>query len=173
MRNSGFTLVEMIAVLLILAVLSAALTAGLGTARNKAWRAQARETCRNVSGAWNLYLVDMHKFPFDKGGGQKLAASYANLESLVNPDKNRLKRTYLEMDEKEKEEGFRDHWIDPSTKERQLLHFSLDTDYDGQVVNPYPNIRDPAIDKVNATSIAWSDGDPKRAKRDDNPIVVW
>ena len=166
MRNSGFTLVEMIAVLLILAVLSAALTAGLGTARNKAWRTKAREICRNVSGAWNLYLVDMHKFPFDKGGGQKLAANYSNLERLVNPDKNRLKRTYLEMDEKEKDEGFNDHWGQP-------IHFSLDTDYDGQVVNPYPNIRDPAIDKVNASSIAWSDGDPRRAKRDDNPIVVW
>ncbi len=36
MRKSGFTLVEMIAVLLILAILSAALTAGLSTARNKA-----------------------------------------------------------------------------------------------------------------------------------------
>ena len=69
MRKSGFTLVEMIAVLLILAILSAALTAGLGTARNKAWRAKARETCRNVCEAWNLYLVDMHKFPkLDKNG---------------------------------------------------------------------------------------------------------
>ena len=156
----------MIAVLLILAVLSAALTAGLGTARNKAWRAKARETCRNVSGAWNLYLVDMHKFPFDKSGGQKLAASYANMERLVDPAKNRLKRTYLEMDEKEKDEGFNDRWGQP-------IRFSLDTDYDGQVVNPYPNIRDPAIPTVKAASIAWSKGDPKRAKRDDNPIVVW
>ena len=166
MRKSGFTLVEMIAVLLILAVLSAALTAGLGTARNKAWRAKARETCRNVSEAWNLYLVDMHKFPFDKSGGQKLAANKDNMERLVDPAKNRLKRTYLEMDDREKDEGFNDHWGQP-------IRFSLDTDYDGQVVNPYPNIRDPAIEKVKATSIAWSDGDPKRSNRDDNPIVVW
>lgn len=166
MRKSGFTLVEMIAVLLILAILSAALTAGLSTARAKAWRAKARETCRNVSEAWNMYLIDMHKFPFDTGGGQKLTATYVNMERLVNPDKNRLKRTYLEMDDKEKDEGFNDHWGQP-------IRFSLDTDYDGQVVNPYPNIRDPAIEKIKATSIAWSDGDPKRANRDDNPIVVW
>ncbi len=166
MRKSGFTLVEMISVLLIMALLAAALTAGLTSARNKAWRAKARESCRNISTAWNLYLIDMHKFPFDKGGGQKLAASYDNLERLADPEKNRLKRTYLEMDEKERDEGINDHWGQP-------IRFSLDTDYDGQVDNPYPNIREPAVEKVTAHSIAWSAGDPKRAKRDDNPIVVW
>ena len=166
MRKSGFTMVEMIAVLLILAVLSAALTAGLGTARNKAWRTKARETCRNVSEAWNMYRVDMHKFPYDKGGGQELEANENNMTWLVNPDKNRLKRTYLEIDDREKEEGLNDHWGQP-------IRFSLDTDYDGQVDNPYPDIRDPAIPKVKGTSIAWSKGDPKRANRDDNPIVVW
>jgi hypothetical protein len=149
-----------------MAVIAAALTAGLATARNKAWRAKARESCRNISTAWNLYLIDMHKFPFDKGGGQKLAASYDNLERLADPEKNRLKRTYLEMDEKERDEGINDHWGQP-------IRFSLDTDYDGQVDNPYPNIREPAVEKVTAHSIAWSAGDPKRAKRDDNPIVVW
>ena len=169
MRNSaksGFTLVEMISVLLIMAVLAAALTAGLATARNKAWRAKARETCRNICTAWNLYLGDMRKFPYGKSGGQKLEANNENLECLVNPTKNRLARTYLEMDDKEKDEGFNDHWGQP-------LKFSLDTDYDGQVDNPYPDIRDPSIEKVNASSIAWSDGDPKRKNRDDNPIVVW
>ena len=166
MRKSGFTLIEMIAVLLILAILSAALTAGLGAARNKAWRAKARETCRNISEAWNLYLVDMHKYPYDKNGGQELKANKDNMTWLVNPEKNRLNRTYLEMDDKEKDEGLNDHWGQP-------LLFSLDTDYDGLVANPYPNIRDPAIPTVKAASIAWSKGDPKRAKRDDNPIVVW
>ena len=166
MRKSGFTLVEMIAVLLIMAILSAALTAGLTTARNRAWRAKARETCRNVCEAWNLYLIDMHKFPYEKGGGQRLEAKKDNLKWLVDPAENRLKRTYLEMDGKEKDEGLKDHW-------RQPICFSLDTDYDGKVANPYPNVRDPAIKEVTASSIAWSVGDPKRAKRDDNPIVVW
>lgn len=165
MRKSGFTLIEMIAVLLILSILAAALTAGLGTARNKAWRAKARETCRNICEAWNMYLLDMRKFP-KLGDGQKLEANSKNMECLVDSSKNRLNRTYLEMDEKEKDEGFKDHWGQP-------ICFSLDTDYDGQVVNPYPKVREPPVAKVKATSIAWSDGDPKRAKRDDNPIVVW
>ncbi len=165
-RKSGFTLVEMISVLLIMAVLAAALTAGLATARNKAWRAKARESCRNIHMAWDLYLVDMRKFPFDKGGGQKQVANSENMKWLVDPAENRLKRTYLEMDDKEKDEGFNDHWGQP-------LKFSLDTDYDGQVDNPYPDIRDPAIATVKASSIVWSDGDPKRKNRDDNPIVVW
>lgn len=166
MRKSGFTMVEMIAVLLIMAVLAAALTAGLATARSKAWRTKARETCRNVCTAWNLYLIDMHKFPFSRGEGQELAANYTNMERLVDPGKNRLNRTYLEMDDKEKDEGLNDHWGQP-------IRFSLDTDYNGKVANPHPNIRDPPASEVTASSIAWSNGDPKRAKRDDNPIVVW
>lgn len=165
-RKSGFTLVEMISVLLIMAVLAAALTAGLATARNKAWRAKARETCRNIHMAWDLYLVDMHKFPFGKGDGQKKDANKENMKWLVDPGENRLKRTYLEMDDREESEGFKDHWGQP-------IKFSLDTDYDGLVDNPYPNIREPAVEKVKASSIAWSDGDPRRKNRDDNPVVVW
>ena len=166
MRKSGFTLIEMIAVLLILSILTAALTAGLGTARNKAWRAKARETCRNICEAWNMYLLDMRKFPKLDKNGQELEADSKNMECLVDPAKNRLNRTYLEMDEKEKEVGFKDHWDRP-------IFFSLDTDYDGQVVNPHPNVREPPVEKAKATSIAWSLGDPKRKNRDDNPIVVW
>ena len=29
------------------------------------------------------------------------------------------------------------------------------------------------FEKVRAASIAWSEGDPRRAGRRDNPIVVW
>ncbi len=165
-RKSGFTLAEMISVLLIMAILAAALTSGLANARRKAWRAKARETCRNISIAWNLYLVDMRKFPKLEKNGQELEANRENMECLVDPGKNRLKRTYLEMDDKEKDGGFKDHW-------GRSFFFSLDTDYDGVVANPYPKVREPPVDKVKASSIAWSHGDPKRENRDDNPIVVW
>lgn len=164
MRKSGFTLIEMIAVLLILAILAAALTAGLGNARNKAWRTQARETCRELCTAWNAYLLDCRKFPVKNA--KALDAKYENLKWISNPDENRFNRIYLELSEKERNDGLIDHW-------GRKIQFSLDTDYDGQVDNPYPNAFDPAVDKAKATSIAWSKGDPKREKRDDNPIVIW
>ena len=179
MRNSGFTLIEMVAVLLILAILAAALTAGLANARNKAWRTQARETCRELCTAWNSYLLDVRKFPKDiPKNGQKLEALKENIKWLVDPDENRFSRIYLELSDEELSDeemknGLRDHWIDPKTNKRQLIHFSLDTDYDGEVENPYPDAFDPPISKAKATSIAWSLGDPRRAKRDDNPIVIW
>ena len=167
MRKSGFTLIEMIAVLLILAILAAALTAGLANARNKAWRTQVRENCRSLCTAWNAYLLDCRKFPKDiPGGGKKLEAKFDNIKWIVDAEENRFSRIYLEISEEEKKNGLIDHW-------GQKLHFSLDTDYDGQVENPYPGALDPAVKNAKATSIAWSDGDPRRAKRDDNPIVIW
>ena len=166
MRNSGFTLIEMVAVLLILAILAAALTAGLASARNKAWRTQARETCRELCTAWNAYLLDVRKFPKDLGNANDLEAKYEKLKFIVDPDENRFQRIYMEISEKERDTGLLDHW-------GRLIRFSLDTDYDGEVDNPYPNAFEPPISKAKATSIAWSDGDPRREQRDDNPIVIW
>ena len=171
MRKSGFTLIEMIAVIVILAILAAALTAGLSTARNKAWRTQARETCRELCMAWNAYLLDVRKFPLKNASG--LEANYENLKWIVSPEwmnaedrKRHTGRIYLEISEQEKENGIKDHW-------GQTYRFSLDTDYDGEIDNPYPNAFEPSISKAKATVVAWSLGDPKRAKRDDNPIVIW
>ena len=174
MRKSGFTLIEMIAVLLILAMLAAALTAGLSNARNKAWRTQARETCRELCTAWNAYLLDCRKFPDNiRNNGKELDAEYENLKWIVSPEwmekeerKKHSGRIYLELSESEKNNGLIDHW-------GQTMKFSLDTDYDGQVDNPYPAVFEPPVSKAKATSIAWSNGDPRRANRDDNPIVIW
>ena len=166
MRNSGFTLIEMVAVLLILAILAAALTAGLANARNKAWRTQARETCRELCTAWTAYLLDVRKFPKDLGKASGLKADYDHLKWIADPDENRFKRIYIEMSAKERDTGFLDHW-------GGMIKFSLDADYDGEVENPYPNAFEPPISKAKATSIAWSEGDPRREKRDDNPIVIW
>lgn len=166
MRNSGFTLIEMVAVLLILAILAAALTAGLANARNKAWRTQARETCRELCTAWNAYLLDVRKFPKDLGRASGLKADYNNLKAIVDPDENRFNRIYIEISAKERDTGLVDHW-------GRLIKFSLDTDYDGEIENPYPNVFEPPISKAKATSIAWSEGDPQREQRDDNPIVIW
>ena len=180
MRKSGFTLVEMLTVLLILAVLAAAVTAGLSTAREKAWRTQARETCRNICEAWTIYLSDARKFPDDiPSRGQKLEAKYDNMKWIVNASENDFKRVYLEISDEEKDDGLRDHWTDPKTRKRQMLHFSLDTDYDGQVDNPY---QDPdaegsalAMAKIRTSAIAWSEGNPKtdNRKKPSNAVVAW
>lgn len=178
--KQGFTLIEMVAVLLILALLAAAVTGGLSKARARAWRTQIHATCRDLTQAWNAYLDDERKFPAELGDAKKVKAEYEKIKYLSPSEEEVRKknlRVYLELTDKEKEGkdeggGLRDHW-------GQLLLFSLDTDYDGLVENPYPEAfvdkgeSTRKFEKVRAASIAWSEGDPRRAGRRDNPIVVW
>lgn len=170
--KKGFTLIEMVAVLLIIALLAAAITGGLASARYRAWRTQARESCRQLSQAWGAYLLDERKFPEELGTAQKVRAEYDNIKYVAGEVGS--KRVYFELSEAEKESGggLRDHW-------KQLISFSLDTDYDGVVQNPHPEAfgnDDGGSDKyanIRSPAIAWSEGDPKKAKRKDNPIVAW
>ena len=170
--KKGFTLIEMVAVLLILALLSAAFVAGVDKAYRRAWRAQARETCRQLCQAWNAYLVDEHKFPEELGAATAVKAEYDNIKYLADAKFSRRGRVYLELTESEGADGLKDHW-------GQLLSFSLDADYDGVVKNPHPEAfadKDGDTDRfeqIRATSISWSEGDPNHRDRADNPIVIW
>ncbi len=163
-RNSGFTLVEMIAVLLILALVAAAVTGGLAKARERAWRLRARDTGRQLCEAWGMYLLDEHRFPSDFTNGQKVKADKNALKHLTGDSPSG--RTYFELSKKEQDDGLKDHW-------GNQLFFSLDADYDGVVDNPYPKAFDPELQKIKASAVAWSEGNPKHKHRDDNPIVVW
>lgn len=166
--RAAFTLIEMIVVLLIIAILMAATITGLSRARNNAWRMQARETCREISEAWNAYLLDMREFPSMSEGA---ATTHDNLKEIIG--EGETKTVYLELKKKEKESGddggLRDHWGD-------LYHFTLDTGYEGEVKNPYPEANSlPSGTKVKATSIVWSFGGlPEDDARYNNKrIVVW
>ena len=99
----GFTLVEMLVVLMIIAVLMAATLGGLKTARRMAWRTKARDMARQVVSAWNVYLIDLREFPPEDQfkdvvpGG--FAATAANLKALYTGA-----NVYLEMSEEELKE---------------------------------------------------------------------
>ncbi len=171
--EKGFTLIEMLAVMLILALLAAAVTGGLSSARSRAWRTQTREACRQLCQAWNAYLVDERRFPEALGASdQRLPAEYANIRNIADKEQNPSGRVYIELKDPEKQDGLRDHW-------GQLLWFSLDADYDGVIRNPHPEAFGSAgtganaFENIRATSLAWSKGDPRKANRKDNPIVIW
>lgn len=171
--KSGFTLIEMIAVLLIIAILAAATTAGLASARDKAWRTQARETCRELCEAWQMYLLDERSFP-DELKDEGLAAVPDNLKYLVVSETDvKGGKCYLELNAKEfhgswnKEdaawssvsgEGLKDHW-------GRNYMFTLDTDYDGKVTEPVENTT------IVAPVIAWSTG--KRPEAKQKWIISW
>ena len=165
--RAAFTLIEMIVVLLIIAILMAATITGLSRARNNAWRIQARETCRQICEAWNSYLLDEREFPSMPEGAE---TTYANLKAILGEsgETDESPTVYLELKESERtaDGGLQDHW-------GNFYKFTLDTDLDGEVKNPYPSANGLSSDIVKATSIAWSMGHPKYDKRDDRKIVTW
>lgn len=171
-RRSGFTLIEMVAVILILSVLSVILMTGLSRARGAAWRIQARESCRELCEAWNAYLLDERAFPekseFTTSGTDDIEATAKNIAYLIGEKDDVTSKVYIELTDEEKVHGggLRDHW-------NQYIHFTLDFDYAGEVKNPYPEANGLTSSKVRASVIAWSLGDPKHDKRADRKIVVW
>ena len=171
--RSGFTMIEMVAVILILTLLIAVLVPSLSRARLGAWRVQAREACRELCGAWGAYLLDVRSFeavPESFGSKDGTKATSDNLKEIAT-GKGESPKIYIELNDTEREAddetgGLRDHW-------GQLLLFSLDKDYDGKVDNPYPAANGLTDAKVKGSAIAWSLGHPKYDKRADRKIVIW
>lgn len=176
--NRGFTLIEMVAVVLILSLLMAAMVTGLSRARNAAWRVQARETCRELCEAWNAYLLEERAFPekkeFDLDGGNSIPATADNIRFLSGKS-DVTSKVYLELNEeeknKDKRDGLKDHW-------GNRIYFMLDFDYAGEIDNPHPAANGLGNNtKVRASAIAWSPGSDtkggQKMPREDRWIVVW
>lgn len=62
----GFTLVEMLCVVLIIAILMGTLSVAISSARVSAKRTRTRENARQLAIAWSVYLNDQGQFP-DQG----------------------------------------------------------------------------------------------------------
>ncbi len=183
---AGFTLVEILAVIMIMAVLMAVVTGGLRQARLSAWRVKARDSARQLVAGWNLHLTDRRCFPprgdFSSAAHGGFAATPANL-ALLNKDGI----VYLELSEVERDEhnqwsqrsGLRDRW-------NHHIHFNLNFEFDKKMPNPAPysryirrdgstSAKDP-IDFIQANAIAWSLGSIAEKDSDDwkrGWIVQW
>ncbi len=155
--SSGFTLIEMLVVIGILAILMAAVTGGLTGAKEQAYKTQARDTARQICQGWNLYLLDNRGFPtegLEKKDGEYAAT--AKSMKVLNTGKTYVELTDDELDANEGN-GLHDHW-------GGLLYFRLDEDYDGKVDNPAPESND--VDTFRANVVAWSRGkNPDKKKK--------
>ena len=167
----GFTLFEVLATMLIIAILMAALVGGLNGARQMAWRTKTRDTARQLAGAWNLYLNDNRAFP--KAGELGDPAPGGFWATMANLDVLNKDRIYIELSAEERESfgrqggGLIDKW-------GNHFGFALDLDYDGMVENPAPEVygdREADYAKVRASALAWSQGQTPENKR--KWIVQW
>ena len=171
--RAGFTLMEVLVVLVIIAILIASLFTGLQAARQMAWRTRARDTTRQLVQAWNLHLNDTRAFPAQQRfTGEKpeggYAAKPANL-ALLNDGRIYLELSEIERSADDRKNGLRDRW-------GNLLGFNLDFDYDGKVENPAPEAVGKTPDDkdqglVLATAIAWSQGQSPEVRR--KWVVQW
>ena len=151
--TSGFTLIEMLIVILIIAIL---MSVGFGTfsqARNTAWKEKARDTARQIAHAWTSRLMEDHAFPsvssgFDGTltGGQAeptFQTTVANMCVLTN---NADAHNYLEQNATQRTSGMTDHW-------GNYFYVRLDGDYDGIVLSPIDN-----TSQIHASVLVWSLG---------------
>jgi type II secretory pathway pseudopilin PulG len=137
---------ELLVVILIIGILA---SIGVGLyiqARNTAWKERARDTARQIAIAWNVRLLDDHKFPdaivllYPSQPFQTTAANMAILNS------NAYSRIYLEQSAEQRINGMRDKW-------GNFFYVQLDTTYSGAIKDP----RD-ASATINANVVVWSKG---------------
>ena len=180
MKSSGFTLVEMLVVVAIIALLTSAATVSFKGVRNHGWRTRDRSTAQQIATAWSVYLQEERSFDFrgktshPPGGTGPFETTQKNLwpiapfeeETDANGNKVWLEKdtVYFEISGEEltrgkeiaramhdSEGGLFDHW-------KNRFKFSLDHDYDSEVTAP-----DLAVKKASA--IAWSTCGTSNSKR--------
>ncbi len=172
----GFTLVEMVAVVLIISLMLGISSAAITGARRTAMRTHSMNTVKQLTSAWAAYLTDQGSFPqaskFEKRSGDSIPATAENIGGLLNTQylKNGKPITssvvYYETTDEEVERtgsypkftysghGIIDRWGDAAKTEREkaahIVYFNLDFDLVGRVKNPITG------NEVTAPAIAYS-----------------
>ena len=90
----GFTLLELLVVIAVIAILAALLLPGLARAKEQGRRVQCLNNERQLLIVWNLYSADNREVLVPNGGGAPAAAPYlwvlggnhGDSQTLVNPD---------------------------------------------------------------------------------------
>ncbi|MBN1556509.1 MAG: type II secretion system protein [Lentisphaerae bacterium] len=120
-RRRGFTLIEMLVVVAIIALLVGILLPAIGAARQYAKRQRARSEVRQIELAWKSFLNDYRELPSGITEMDNRALEILNGEnSGANPRETR----YMEFDAGATQ--FRDPW-------GEVYQVELDDDLDNQV----------------------------------------
>ena len=160
--RAGFTLVELLTVILIISVLAAACIGIYQQARNAAWKEKARDTARQIATAWNVRLMDDHAFPAAIIATQPFYTTAANMAILNDYAANRI---YLEQNADQRiidtppTHGMKDRW-------GNFYKVQLDVTYKGTVPNPLGG------PDINANVVVWSLG-PTPASPSSSYCMAW
>ena len=163
-RSSGFTLFELLVVILIIAVLA---FIGLGIyqqARNAAWKMKARDSARQIATTWNSRLIEDRKFPDGSAFcttdhdacGLPNALDSITFETCTN---NMTVLNMLEQSADQRLAGMKDKWD-------RFFRVRLDTNYDGTLSSPIDS------KPIRANVLVWSLG-PRPTDPSNSWIMVW
>lgn len=150
MMKKGFTLMELLVVMSIIALIVGILIPVVGKAQQSAWRARTRDELSQVVQAWEAYLMEYRKFPNTAISQMDITANRILSGTESNAFYNTSKIVFLEFTTNQMAVGYIDHW---GGMVQVCLDNGLggdDAAYNGQVL--YNG------DVVKKSAIAWSKG---------------
>jgi len=178
--RSGFTLVELMVVISILAVLSAALLAGYGKVQRGAWQSRSRDLAVQTATAWTIYLQTYKEYPDSVlgvveqgmvptackvlGEARMMDLSY---DGQKNADKQRDAELKVGLMSVWGQRLFKQGKLGSADAKRHLVQFRLDSNYDG-MVDQEDDPPAPAGLELRAAAIAWTwgpEGQPQNADK--------
>ena len=156
-QHDGFTLMELLVVVLIIGILASASIGIYQHSRTAAWKQRARDSARQIAVAWNIKLLDDHAFPpsisFSDINGTALPLITTDITfPTTTTNMAILNSTKLYLEQNANQRSINSGMID---KWGHFFNVRLDLNYDGLVQDP----RDPSgATTINANVVVWSLG---------------
>ena len=168
-KKAGFTMLELLVVITILAIIVGAMVSGYGRAQKAAWASRSQSLALQTATAWNSYLMDNQVWPknLDESmtvnmckiiGGAEGRRRYMDLayegSRAAENSKGRGEALY----------GLLDAWGQIRIKQGRTtglddfrIQVRFDENYDGVIDSSEGS---PTGESIRATVIAWSWGNP-------------
>jgi prepilin-type N-terminal cleavage/methylation domain-containing protein len=122
--SAGFTLLEMLIVIMIIGILLGVGAFTFGKAKDNARSALTRDTAKQIVDSWTLYQQTKYEWPASILSMAETVPRFSQASNLVSN---------FELKLEEKTSGLKDSW-------GSLYSIWFDTDYDGQIIldpNPF------------------------------------
>ncbi len=160
-RCSGFTLVELLVVSLIMMLVGGLILSGLNTARRRSRVLHARRDIAQIAAAWQAYYAEYGRFPSEFPGGPSITESGSDMIQILRGSHDANPRRVPFMDFHATTTQF----LDPWGNRYQIV---LDQTYDGSVTVQ----RGTLTENVPTSVAVWSFGEDQTPGTKDD-VLSW